>query len=315
MSPDVRGSRAAFLAFLLGLLSLCLSLPAALPAVYLGLRSLRALNAREGETHGRRFAIAGMVLGAFTTTATLVGAGVMVLILLQQQSNRVGCTNNLREIGLALNVMYEQRGDHFPQATIPNAALPPEKRLSWLAALGPFLPAETPVARERRKLFGTIAEEKAWDAPANASVRQANVTAYLCPSYFRDYRPAPGLTSYVGVAGIDPDATALPKSSGRAGLFGYDRVIARSDISAGISSTMAVVETTRDNGSWLAGGAATVRGLDPEESRYIGFGRPFGGLHPRGLNVLWADASVRFLKETIAAADFRAAAVLARGEE
>ena len=134
---------------------------------------------------------------------------------------------------------------------------------------------------------------------------------YLCPSLARpDPLRQPGLTTYVGLAGIDPDAARLPRQDRRAGVFGYDRVITRQDVTAGISFTMMVAETTRDLGPWVAGGPATVRGLAPDETRYVGTGRPFGGLHPDGANVLWVDASVRFVKDTVAPEVFWSQATL-----
>lgn len=75
---------------------------------------------------------------------------------------------------------------------------------------------------------------------------------------------------------------------------------------------MTVVETTQDNGPWLAGGPPTVRGLDPSVESYIGYGRPFGGLHRDGLNVLWADGSVRIVSNGVASPEFRAMARINR---
>jgi prepilin-type processing-associated H-X9-DG protein len=327
MSPEADGvstlgpaaprlSTAAVAAFVLGLLSLGLSLLAALPALYVGFRGLRAVNESDGRLRGRGLAVAGMALAGLTTLLTTLGTAAVVLIHLQSKSDRAACANNLREVGLAVNVYCDQNDFDFPQATVPNPRLPPERRLSWLAAVGPFLgsapgaPAEPTAGR--RQTFAALGFEQAWDAPTNATAGQANVAAFLCPTFVRDYRPGPGLTSYVGLAGIDPDAASLPENSPRAGFFGYDRTLSWLDLPAGTSTTMMATETTRDNGPWAAGGPPTVRGLDPERTRYIGYGQPFGGLHPGGLNVLWADASVRFVTEDVSPAHFRAQALLRR---
>jgi hypothetical protein len=123
------------------------------------------------------------------------------------------------------------------------------------------------------------------------------------------------VTSYVGLAGIDPDAAALPKTSPRAGFFGYERTLSRDDVQAGISFTLMAAETDRDLGPWTAGGRPTVRGLDPEETDYIGIGRPFGGLHAGGAWTLWVDGSARFVRDGVPAEEFRRPATLAdRGE-
>ena len=58
-------------------------------------------------------------------------------------------------------------------------------------------------------------------------------------------------------------------------------------------------ETGRDNGPWTAGGPPTVRGVDPADAPYIGPGRAFGGLHPGGLNVLFADGSAEFMQDDV----------------
>jgi prepilin-type processing-associated H-X9-DG protein len=54
-----------------------------------------------------------------------------------------------------------------------------------------------------------------------------------------------------------------------------------------------VLETARDLGPWPAGGTPTLRELEPDAARYVGPGMPFGGLHPRQTNVLYADGSAR----------------------
>jgi prepilin-type processing-associated H-X9-DG protein len=86
-----------------------------------------------------------------------------------------------------------------------------------------------------------------------------------------------------------------------------------SEITDGPANTMMVAETT-DRGPWTAGGRSTLRGLDPTIQTYIGKGRQFGGNHRRGVRVLFADGSVRFLSETIEPRVFEALATVAGGE-
>jgi prepilin-type processing-associated H-X9-DG protein len=118
------------------------------------------------------------------------------------------------------------------------------------------------------------------------------------------------MTTYLGLSGIDPRAVNLDKKDSRAGFFGYERRITRDDLLAGSSYTLICLETEQDNGPWPAGGPPTVRGLAPDEEHYLGPGRPFGGLHRGGANTLWADASVRFLSNSVPAADLRIQATL-----
>ena len=61
-----------------------------------------------------------------------------------------------------------------------------------------------------------------------------------------------------------------------------------------------LAESGRVIGSWLQGGPATVRGLDPTNVPYIGRGRQFGGLHDNVAVIAMANGSVRVVSESIA---------------
>ncbi len=67
-------------------------------------------------------------------------------------------------------------------------------------------------------------------------------------------------------------------------------------------------------GPWVAGGLATVRGLDTAELPYIGAGRQFGGLHDSGTFAAFADGSVRFISDTINPRILEALSTIAGGE-
>jgi prepilin-type processing-associated H-X9-DG protein len=301
-----RLSKTAVVAFVLGVSSLFLSVATALPALYVGFRAVRAINSSDGRLRGRRLAVAGLILGSVTTLVTILGSAALLLLFIQDKSHLAGCTNNLRLIGQAVNRYSDHHDEQFPPGTVSNASLTPERRLSWEAAIVPFLSEGTPAGKKWEELAGEIAFQEAWDAPANEKPHQVNVAPFLCPAFVRGFSDGrKGLTAYVGVAGVGLDAAALPLTDSRAGFFGYERTLTRGDITAGISTTRMVVETTYDNGPWLAGGPPTVRGLDPDSEHYIGLGRPFGGLHREGCNVLWADGSAHPVRNDIAPKAFR----------
>lgn len=306
-----RLSKSAVVAFVLGLLSLGLSLATAVPALYVGLRAVREVNSGEGRLRGRGLAIAGMVVAGFMSVATAIGFIALVLFLYQEKAQRVGCVNNLRLIGEAVN-KYHAVNHHYPAGVVPNPALSPERRLSWQAAIMPFHANTTPGGKQWAKLTNEIAFDDAWDAATNRGPLGSNVSLYVCPTFHRaPGGERPGLTSYIGMAGVGIDAARLPKKDPRIGFFGYDRIISQTDISAGTSATMVSLETMRDNGPWLAGGPATVRGLDPDCQRYIGYEQPFGGLHRGLFNYLRADGSVGTDNDTIAADVLRKRALIA----
>ncbi len=300
---QLRSSKAAVAAFVLGASSLVLSLVTALPALFFGVQAIRVINQSDGRLHGQRLAIAGMALSALTTLLTLLGVLAMVLLYVQEINHVATCTNNLRRIGEAIHNYSDHNDHYYPPGTVLNAALKPQQRLSWEAAIIPYFPETVATGKKAGKQWEKLAEEiafkEAWDAPANAGLR-LNVTLYLCPAFAHELSPGQvGLTSYVGLAGVGEEAATLPRRDANAGFFGYDRLLRESDISARLDATMMAIETMHENGPWPAGGPPTVRGVPSDCNRYIGTDAAFGGLHRAGANVLWADGSVHLITDKI----------------
>src|SRR5262249_31430808 len=127
------------------------------------------------------------------------------------------------------------------------------------------------------------------------------------------------------LAGVGFDAPYLPRSNSRVGFFGYELPanksmeisvgIALTDIEDGTTVTMVAAETTRANGPWIAGGDGTVRGLDPKGPPYLGPDSQFASFHLYGSNVLFADASVRFLVDSLEPRIFEGIATIAGRED
>ena len=291
--PFPRASGKAVLSVILGLL--CLGPPGLL----LGYWGLRDINESDGRIKGRGLAIAGMILGGLGTLLCLAGVPAVWIVGLREKANRASCQNNLRVIGLAVNLYHGDKGP-FPPGTIANGALPPGERLSWYVSILPYLDQDPDPAKHRttseEALYEHIDRKLAWDAGPNRQLAETPIRWLVCPS---QVLPRPGLTSYVGLAGVGRKAARLPVSDPDAGFFGYDRRITRADVTRGLSETMMATETTVDNGPWAEGGPATVRGLGPEQTPFVGPGRQLGGLHPGGLNVLFVDGGISFYSESI----------------
>jgi hypothetical protein len=165
---------------------------------------------------------------------------------------------------------------------------------------------------------------ESWDSATNRVTRchgvgeapaaVGRVAVFCCPAAGASDEHTPGWTWYVGIAGVGTDAPTLPDGHPRAGIFGYERQTPLGGIKDGASNTLLLAETGLANGPWTAGGAATVRGLDPRRQPYIGPGRQFGGLHRAGVMTAMADGSVRLLRETIEPSVFEALSTVAGGE-
>jgi hypothetical protein len=313
-APRPRLSRSAVVAFVLGLASPFAWALAGIPALVLGLSALRGVHRSDGGLRGRRLAIAGMVLGGLGVALTIAAFFVVVVYELQVRAARGVCLNNLRQIGLAARDYADERGE-FPPAVLPYADLPPERSLSWLVALPPYS-GEKGAAGRLVAIYDRLDQRRGWEDEANAFAATMDVRLFRCPGDPRDPRLTPGLTNYVGIAGEGVDAAWLPASDPRTGVFGYFRQARLADFTAGTSRTLFAAESGHENGPWTAGGPPTVRGVDPADSPPIGPGRPFGGMHPNGLNVLWSDASADFRGASMSAKVFADSSRIPRsGEE
>ncbi len=300
MTHSTRIPYAAWLTLFLGLTSLPF-FPLGLVTLVYGMRTLREINSSDGAQRGARLTQVGLLAALCGLALPVIGLFAILMIQLQMTSRRAECTNHLRQIGLALNKYCDHQGT-FPPATRTPSELPYPRRLSWMADLLPLLASDRPVAASYLSLSESLDRQRGWDDPANTRVEQARIGLFHCPAH---PGPVSNATHYVGMTGVGINAIELPRGDLRAGLFGNDLGVRRAEVTAGISVTMMVLETGRDNGPWLAGGFPTARGLDPLVEHYAGPGRPFGGLHRGLVNILWVDGSVRPLSEETPGALFR----------
>jgi prepilin-type processing-associated H-X9-DG protein len=236
----------------------------------------------------------------------VVGLGLAAIARVRDEALRIQCQNNLKQIGLTVH-SYGDTYNHFPEAAMPNPALPPEKRLSWLVAIMPYL--------ESNSLFAKLDRDKSWDAEENRFAALTTIRTYQCPAD-PNRTPVSTLepTHYIGIAGVGPDAALLPRGDPRAGFFGYERKLTPKDFAGHSSTLLMAVETAQVTGSWTAGGPPTVRGLEPDGPPYLGANGQFGGTHRRGTNFLFADASVRMVADSLDRRVFEAMAML-KGSE
>jgi hypothetical protein len=240
--------------------------------------------------------------------APAIAIGVALLLPAVQQAReaarRSTSKNNLKQIGLALH-NYHETFREFPPGTHPNEKLKPEKRLSWIAKVLPFL--------DQGPLFEQIDFDAAWDATENENSVSNNVPSLLNPGVAA--APKEGVlapTHYIGIAGVGEDAPTLPANHKRAGMFGYNRATKIANVTDGSSNTVMVSEASKDFGGWATGGKDTIRALTKKP--YIngpdGIGAPWVG----GCHMLMGDGSVHFISENIDPSIMEALSTIAGGE-
>lgn len=242
----------------------------------------------------------------------IVVIGVSLLIIgvarVREQEKRQACRNNLTQIGVSVQ-HYHDVYRHYPAAVMANFSLPPQRRLSWLLNVIPYVVGSN--------IFARTARDKAWDASQNLFAASLRMPWLLCPALPGRQLVGPHFpTTYPGILGLGMYAALLPEEDKRAGLFGYERTTTAEGLKGRTSTLLIAAESSQVSGAWTAGGLPTSRGLDPEGPPYLGFGGQLGGLHRGGgANVLFADGSVRFLERNTDPKVFEAMAVIQGGGE
>jgi prepilin-type processing-associated H-X9-DG protein/prepilin-type N-terminal cleavage/methylation domain-containing protein len=290
---------------------------------------------------------------AFTLIELLVVIsiiGLLIALLLpavqaaREAARRAQCVNNLKQVGLALQ-NYHGSFLTLPPGYISNfdpSGNDTGPGWGWAAMILPQV--------EQGPLFDAINFNVPIESPSNQTTRLNLVAGFLCPSdpvppsWLATMRDASGIptqsicqvatANYVGVYG-----TSDPGIDGDGVLF-RDSNIGLRDVTDGTSQTLAVGERSQNLGqsSWV--GSVTNAVLFPVDNDGIGYpraesapgivlghaggrfgpGNPGGEVnqfysrHPGGVNFLFADGHVSFLKTTLTNTTFRALATRAGGE-
>lgn len=252
-------------------------------------------------------------LTAFTLLELLVALAIIGVLLglllpavqkVREAANRSKCSNNLRQIGVALH-HYHDVHHTFPPGGIEWR--PPgnhtKRQLAWGTFLLPFLDQET--------VYRSLNLSKPFDSPENAAGAATVLAVFLCPSkqrsnYWFDNR---AVCDYGGILGQALFGNNNPPN----GVLFFDKSISIPMITDGTSHTLIISENTqRDDGQWI--NAMNLFDVAAPINRAPIYDPDIHSEHPGGANGLFADGSVRFLRESMNVSALAAIVTRAGGE-
>lgn len=263
--PQTSGKAIASL--VLGLCSLVFCVFTGVPAIFLGIFGLNEINDPRKHLKGKGMAIAGIVLGGLWSM--LVVPAVLMALLLpaiqaaREAARRAQCTNNLKQIALAMHNYEDANGCFPPAATFDKHGKP---LLSWHVLILPYL--------NDAGLYNEFHLDEPWDSPHNKPLADRVPTVFRCPSE----PDSVGTSTYAVI--VDPRSMFTGEPSG----------VKVDSVPDGTSNTLLVAEAA-DPVPWSKPEDLTL--TTPEST--VGM----GSKHPGGFNASMADGSVRFFKNSM----------------
>lgn len=272
--------------------------------------------------------------------AVLIGLLLPAVQKVREAAARAKCSNNLKQIGIALQ-SYHDANKVFPSGYVSGVAANGDDTgpgWGWASYILPQI--------EQDALFNSIKFNQPIESGANANSRVQHVAIYVCPSdtisptwhaYGHDNAGNPtapicdvASANYVGMfgktePGVDGD-----------GVFFRNSAIAIAEITDGTAQTILVGERAHDLGEATWAGTVTgsslynpATGPTVEEGagmclghagEQVGPGSPgseanqFSSKHGAGVNFVFADGHVKFLPSSMDYRVFAALATRAGGE-
>ena len=261
--------------------------------------------------------------------------GVLIGLLLpavqaaRESARRSGCTNNLKQLGLAMHSYHDARRSLPMGSNLPTTYASNSYGHSFIVFLLPFL-------EEQSRYDGFDITKRCDVSPNTENTLNGPVTALLCPS--ANVRQSLGsntasTTHYVGIMGPnDPSNVYARDSVASTTVFGgialqgvllYNRSVSMKDITDGLSKTLMIGELSWNNANsfraWNTGcchpgsngvdkvcsGTKNIRfGLrsysydfnDNNKKRFTDVS--LGSEHPGGTMAAFCDGSVRQFANT-----------------
>ena len=291
------------------------------------------------------------LLVVITIIGILIGLLLPAVQSAREAARRMQCSNNLKQMGLALHNYATVHREHFPPAYTGS------RKHALFTAMLPYLEQ---LALHDSMLKAQAANPSGYTTLGDEAHKYTVISSYACPSWphpvlYRDLSvwPAPwgkgAITTYQGVSGAYPNRQPYLENHSHGnvpqnGMFGIGYVRRIGDVKDGLSNTFAMAEFVQIDQQapystppgnvrpWILGGNGPPHESDPgsyaakvlvyaPNSQLDRFDDgipwnhlPMGSYHPGSMNVLVGDGSVTSVSESIDLELYFQLATVAGGE-
>jgi prepilin-type processing-associated H-X9-DG protein len=237
----------------------------------------------------------------------------------RESARRAQCQNNLRQLGVAM-ALYANATGAFPIGCIggPNYLHDP-RILSWNVQILPYL--------EQKAMYDRFDLSASSTPIANKAIAATVIPLFVCPSVpdtqllsMSGLWKGAAFTDYGGIYGVEGEGHDVEQSDGDVpydpatshelqtlrddslGVMLYDVAVAPKQITDGLSKTACVAESTyrrRDGYAEWANGHNIFSQNQSTPINGVGLDNEIGSAHPGGASLVFCDAHVEFLAESI----------------
>ena len=267
--------------------------------------SFPTLHVRAGSLKSRAFTLIELLV-VIAVIGVLVSLTLPAISSSREAARRTACSNNLRQIGVALQSYHQSKGA-FPIGCVErrswNDKSKDKRQLAWSAFLLPHLDATN--------LHEHIDFSQPFDAEVNKSAAATILSVYVCPTSTRGATLTKG-RGPIDYGGIYGERISSPNNPPK-GMMLIDTRLNSDDCSDGMSNTLIVAEDSAwPDGQWM-------NGLNIFDQAFAinqapAFENDIRSFHPGGANAVYVDSHVKFIPESIDSAVLAAICTRAGGE-